>query len=320
MSGPTPTANMGWSKKVNGLRARYSPTTGGPNYLFEYDPQGSLVQRQTGGNTSYSALDTAMYDAYGSKLGDKDVFTGTDEPVRDAVGFQGQFGAYTDNETGLVLMGHRYYSPGTGRFLTRDPMGYKGGINLYGFTGNNPVNESDADGLISKRRIRRELDPNAYDPLMESLSDARLTNDNVAKVLDPSHGGNSASTHNPVAIYDHKRYGAAVDIDLFHWDNRTRIRQVINILAEHGFASWYRNPGVEGTPKKWRRHIHAVYAGSNLDLSTGGLQLHRQVQDYFHEPHARNGFKHHLNYKFYNFDEDDKEAVRRDYFEHNRMH
>ena len=162
MNSGTATVSMGWGMGADGLRARYSPTTGGPNYLFEYDPQGSLVQRQTGGNTSYPALDTAMYDAYGSKLGDTDVFTGGAEPVRDAVGFQGQFGAYTDNETGLVLMGHRYYSPGTGRFLTRDPKGYGGGINLYGFTGNNPVNESDADGTQAA----------------EDATDARDTRDN----------------------------------------------------------------------------------------------------------------------------------------------
>ena len=107
------------------------------------------MQRQTGGpggNTSYYALDTAMFDGYGAKLGDTDAFTGGSEPTRDAMGFQGQFGAYTDNETGLVLMGHRYYDAGTGRFLTRDPLGYGGGINLYGFTGNNPVNEMDPDG------------------------------------------------------------------------------------------------------------------------------------------------------------------------------
>ena len=30
--------------------------------------------------------------------------------------------------------------------MTRDPIGYKGGINLYGFVGNNPVNRSDASG------------------------------------------------------------------------------------------------------------------------------------------------------------------------------
>ncbi len=33
-----------------------------------------------------------------------------------------------------------------GRFVTRDPIGYKGGINLYGFCGNNPVNDSDPSG------------------------------------------------------------------------------------------------------------------------------------------------------------------------------
>jgi hypothetical protein len=50
-------------------------------------------------------------------------------------------------ETGLSLLTNRYYDGGTGRFLTRDPIGYKGGLNLYGFTGNNPVNGSDPSGL-----------------------------------------------------------------------------------------------------------------------------------------------------------------------------
>ena len=63
------------------------------------------------------------------------------------MGFGGQYGYYTDRETGLVLMGHRYYDPGTGRFLTRDPIGYGGGMNLYGYADGNPVNESDPDGF-----------------------------------------------------------------------------------------------------------------------------------------------------------------------------
>jgi len=54
---------------------------------------------------------------------------------------------YTDTETSFVLMGHRYYDPAEGRFVTRDPMSYGGGINLYGFAGNDPVNGSDASGL-----------------------------------------------------------------------------------------------------------------------------------------------------------------------------
>lgn len=64
----------------------------------------------------------------------------------DPFGFGGQAGYYTDTETGLILCTHRYYDPQAGRWLTRDPMGYRGGINLYGYTKNNPVNSADPSG------------------------------------------------------------------------------------------------------------------------------------------------------------------------------
>ncbi len=47
ISAGTANVSMGWGLGADGLRARYSPTTGGPYSLFQYDPQGSLVQRQT---------------------------------------------------------------------------------------------------------------------------------------------------------------------------------------------------------------------------------------------------------------------------------
>jgi len=57
-----------------------------------------------------------------------------------------QYGYYTDNASGYLLLTHRYYDPGTGRFITRDPIGYAGGINLYGYVGNGPVNAADPSG------------------------------------------------------------------------------------------------------------------------------------------------------------------------------
>lgn len=33
--------------------------------------------------------------------------------------------------------------------MSRDPVGYEGGINLYGYAGNNPLNYSDPFGLIN---------------------------------------------------------------------------------------------------------------------------------------------------------------------------
>jgi uncharacterized protein RhaS with RHS repeats len=46
-------------------------------------------------------------------------------------------------------MGHRYYDPVRGRFLTRDPIGYAGGIHLYAFANNNPVMNANPMGLLS---------------------------------------------------------------------------------------------------------------------------------------------------------------------------
>jgi len=54
---------------------------------------------------------------------------------------------YQDDETGLVYYGYRYYDPGTGRWLSRDPIGERGGLNLYAYVGNNPVNFYDPYGL-----------------------------------------------------------------------------------------------------------------------------------------------------------------------------
>ncbi len=48
---------------------------------------------------------------------------------------------------GLYYYGYRYYSPELGRWLSRDPIGEDGGLNLYGFVGNDPANLFDNIGL-----------------------------------------------------------------------------------------------------------------------------------------------------------------------------
>jgi RHS repeat-associated protein len=49
--------------------------------------------------------------------------------------------------TNLFYARHRWYDPEARRFLSEDPIGIDGGLNLYAFGGNDPVNFGDPDGL-----------------------------------------------------------------------------------------------------------------------------------------------------------------------------
>ncbi len=51
--------------------------------------------------------------------------------------------------TGMAYYGYRYYDPQTGRWPSRDPIEEAGGLNLYGFIGNEGVNDVDVLGLVS---------------------------------------------------------------------------------------------------------------------------------------------------------------------------
>jgi len=64
-----------------------------------------------------------------------------------AFGWHGQQGYYGDGDTSLVHLGARYYAPNLARFLSRDPAGIAGGVNVYAYCVGDPINLVDPSGL-----------------------------------------------------------------------------------------------------------------------------------------------------------------------------
>ncbi len=54
-------------------------------------------------------------------------------------------GKETDQDTGLIYFGRRFYDPGIGRWLNRDPS--RDGLNWYEYAASNPMARVDAEGL-----------------------------------------------------------------------------------------------------------------------------------------------------------------------------
>ena len=52
-------------------------------------------------------------------------------------------------QLGVYDLRNRFYSPDLGRFLQPDPIGFRGGTNLYRYCGNNPITREDRFGLQS---------------------------------------------------------------------------------------------------------------------------------------------------------------------------
>jgi len=67
-------------------------------------------------------------------------------------------------EARLVHMRARAYDPGTGRFLSPDPIGYGDGPNIYAYAGGDPVNRIDPWGLATDVRPAPQTNPPIIPP------------------------------------------------------------------------------------------------------------------------------------------------------------
>jgi RHS repeat-associated protein len=110
-----------------------------------YDGNGNIVAWTK--STATAPTSRREYDAFGNTL----VSEGN---ASSTFGFSTKM---QDQETGLYYYGYRYYDAMTGRWPSKDPVGERGGINLYGMCGNDTVLNIDYLGLAIKKKCEFEV-------------------------------------------------------------------------------------------------------------------------------------------------------------------
>jgi RHS repeat-associated protein len=100
-----------------------------------YDSRGDVTTKT---NSSGAVTFQTGYEAFGSQT----VTSGSTLDRQRA-------STKEQDPTGLLNEGFRYRDPSTGTFLTRDPLGFKAGLNNYTYVHQNPWTHFDPEGLDS---------------------------------------------------------------------------------------------------------------------------------------------------------------------------
>jgi RHS repeat-associated protein len=205
-------------KKVNGTLVQGFLYDGQLRIVAELDGSGAIISRFVYGSKinvpDYLIRDGVTYRIISDHLGspwlvvnltdgmvaqrlDYDEF-GNILPTSTNLGFQpfGFAGGLYDPDTKLTRFGARDYDAETGRWMAKDPIGFRGGdANLYRYVLNDPVNWLDLTGLKTYRCRRPLGAPPGQYVHQGNLTDHRYTCVTLADGRTICGGTTSAGTN-----------------------------------------------------------------------------------------------------------------------------
>ncbi len=114
------------------------------------DYLGSVIGKADGQGHVLERID---YDAWGQPerrqiRNESGTLTSADPNASDLM--FGYAGYWEHHRSKLAITAHRFYDPKLGRWLSKDPIAELGGLNLYAYVGNSPVNATDPSGWVPR--------------------------------------------------------------------------------------------------------------------------------------------------------------------------
>jgi RHS repeat-associated protein len=150
------------------------------NHYYYQDGSGSISHLA---NNSGTLLEWYRYDVDGNPV----FYYANDtqrSPNQSGYSVRHLFtGQQWHQDIGLYDLRNRFYSPDVGRFLESDPIGFRGGTNLYRYCGNNPVTRRDHFGL------QDAVTPTLSDGWTATVDEVKVTGSDVPEPIDPGGTG-----------------------------------------------------------------------------------------------------------------------------------
>ena len=122
------------AKRFFGQGTQILSESSGGIYLYARDHLGSIREMTDSDGNVRARYDYDLDGVRTKVAGDRDADFG-------------YTGHYYHQASGLIMAPYRIFDPAKARWISRDPIGEQGGINLYGYVQNNPVNRIDFLGL-----------------------------------------------------------------------------------------------------------------------------------------------------------------------------
>lgn len=271
-----------WSKTVDAATTDF--IWSGSNMIAEitdtstkkyfYEGLNPLVMNDNGTDyfyhTDHLSTPKAMTDSIGTQVWSGQLNT-FGEVVSEAGYVENNLrfpGQYHDRETGLYYNYYRYYDPSIGRYVTSDPVGLRGGVNTYAYTGGNPIVYIDPLGLerfLGDDLAQQYLNDSGGDG-GDAWNDIRGDRDSTKPVVPGSAGSDHSEE---IRNAEHYLYSySEVQDNSYYWGPMHTLTTGYNTVKFWSNVAEYWGEGV-GIDSPWTYsmptsdELDAGYAGAN---------------------------------------------------------
>ena len=245
----------------------------GPLEQFSYNPVGNTVAvtDQAGALTQSS-----LYDSFGNELRKR----GNSKNKRLANTKEHSVALNLDNH------GFRYYDAEIGRYISRDPIDYADGPNVYLYVHNNPINHIDPLGLAEDTNPPPPPPPKKEDPLRKEATNPESGKLPVLKGFeDPRYQKHDALISGLVKDFNKNKakYAGATEAQAAAIGDLDPALVKAWFIQESGGsdarskAAWEKDPAQVNVPGDWTSNKEQVGLKQPSERNEGDLQANVQA-------------------------------------------